>query len=205
MRWRNPLALFFCRVVVIYLILAAPWPGVARTYGNCFRAICRMVFATDNERRELSFETAGEGSPRPNDTRVVIVNKALMHPDGSGPVRNLDINLGWQSPALLVALILSTPISWARKRWALLWGLVGIHGFLLAFLAFCIWAESSEIALVEMSPFWKGLVHSFREALTGQVNLGAPVLTWLLVTFRREDWAALSLAEAKSSKVESVA
>jgi hypothetical protein len=190
--WRNPLTRFLCRFVIIYTILALPWPGLSKAYGNYFRAICRIVFSADDGQRELSFETPGDNSPRPNDTRVVIVNKSLMHPDGSGPVRNLDANIGWQSIALLVALILATPISWPRRGWALLWGLLAIHAFQLLFLNICILNESAELSLV--SPFWKEVTSRGRQALTGQVNLAIPVLIWLLVTFRREDRQALPLA-----------
>ena len=119
---RNPITSFLLRVAVAFALLAAPWPGVKEAYGTYFRAVCRMVFPAENEKRELSFETAGENSSRPNDTRVVIVNKALMQPDGSGAVRNLDVDFGWQSTAVLVALIVATPLPWRRRGWALLWG-----------------------------------------------------------------------------------
>jgi hypothetical protein len=188
MRPRKALWLFLCRLVVIYVILAFPWPGLSKAYSVYFRAICRMVFSADDGRRELSFEAPAEDSKRPNDTRIVIVNKELMHPDGSGPVRNVDISFGWLSTALLLALILATPIPWPRRGWALFWGLLGIHCFLLLFLAFCIWRESAEISLITLTPFWKTVVDAGREALAGQANLAAPVLIWILVTFRRENW-----------------
>jgi len=160
-----------------------------------------MVFPADNGQRELSFETPGEGSARPNDTRIVIVNEALMHPDGSGPVRNLDLNLGWQSTALLLALILATPVPWSRRRWALLWGVLGLHGFLLLFLGFCIWVDSAEISLVTLSPFGKAITGGCREALAGQLNLAVPVLIWILVTFRREDRLATPVAGVRPQRL----
>src|SRR5258708_4401121 len=104
MAWRKSIAVFLARLVIVFVILAAPWPGVNKAYGGYLRGFCRMVFAADDGRRELSFETPGENSRRPDDTRIVIVNKALMQPDGSGPVRNLDVNFGWPATALLLAL-----------------------------------------------------------------------------------------------------
>jgi hypothetical protein len=195
----NPIAMFLGRVALIYVILAIPWPGANKAYGLYFRALGRLAFSADDGRRELSFEAAGENSPRPNDTRIVIVNKALIHPDGSGPVRNLDVSFGWQSTALLLALILATPIPWLRRGWALLWGLLGIHGFIVMFLGFCIWSESAEISLVTLTPFWKGAVNSGKEALVGQANLAVPVLIWILVTFRREDWVGRFITGAAPS------
>jgi len=184
---RNPIVLFLCRLAISYALLAAPWPGLGQAYGRYFRAIGRMVFAADDGQRQLSFETPGENSPRPNDTQIVIVNKALMRPDGSGPVRNLDVKFGRESMALLLALILATPVSWPRRGWAALWGLLAIHGVIFTFLAFCIWNESAEVLLVTVDPFWKAVASGGKQALAGQVNLAVPVLIWLLVTFRRED------------------
>ena len=197
---RNPITRFLCRLLVLYTLLALPWPGLSNAYGHYFRAICRLVFTADDAQRQLSFETPGENSPRPNDTRIAIVNKQLMHPDGSGPVRNLDLNFGWQSMALLVALILATPISWSRRRWALLWGLFAIHVFLLLFVSLCIFGESAEISLVTLSPFWKAAIAGSRAALASQLNLAVPILIWILVTFRREDRLTLPIASTLVAK-----
>jgi|GEM_PF-6617895 len=41
----NPIAAFLFRFLVLYLLLALPWPGVDWVYGVCFRAMARMVFA----------------------------------------------------------------------------------------------------------------------------------------------------------------
>ena len=186
---RKTILAFLVRFVLLFALLAAPWPGVKSATGGYFRALCRSVFSADDGRRELSFETPGADSPRPDDTRVVIVNKALMNPDGSGPVRNLDVGFGWQAVALLLALIFATPIPWKRKAWALVWGLLGIHCFLLLFLALCIWTESAEISLVVLSPFWKAIAIAVQEVLKGQLDLAAPILIWVLATFRRGDLA----------------
>jgi hypothetical protein len=114
----------------------------------------------------------------------------LMNADDSGPVRHLDfdtLGLGWRPTALLIALIVATPISWARRRWALFWGLIWQNAFLLVFLGFLIWNESSEISLVNLTPFWKHLASNFKDALVGQAGLAVPVAIWVLVTFRRID------------------
>ena len=186
---RNPITLFLCRFVLLYIILVLPWPGWDRIYGAYFRALGRTVF-TDNDRRELSFGTCGIDTPNPYYTRIGIVNRALMHEDGSGPVRNLDIDalaFAWKPTALLLALVLATPIPWRRRRWALLWGLLCTHIFILVFLGFCIWNESTEISLVMLTPFWKHFAGALKELMISQYNLVIPVVVWVLVTFRRED------------------
>jgi hypothetical protein len=74
---------------------------------------------------EVSFETLGQGDDS-IDTRVVIVNEALMKPDGSGPVRNLDIGtrgFGSMPLAFLISLILASPVPWPRRSKAVMWGI----------------------------------------------------------------------------------
>ena len=184
----NPIRLFVCRFVLVYALLAIPWPGLNTAYGHYFRALGRMVFG-DNDRRELSFEAPGENERHLHDTRIVIVNRALMHADGSGPVRNLDMNASGfsRATALLLALIFATPIPWRRRVWAMVWGLLWIHAFILLFLGFCIWNESAEIGLVTLSPFWKSFANGLKEAVIAQLSLAISVLIWILVTFRRGD------------------
>ena len=186
--WRSTITIFLRRFVFVFLVLAIPWPGVNSAYGLYFRAFGRTFFG-DNDRRELSFETPGENEKRPNATRIVIVNRALMHPDGSGPVRNLDIDAAgfWRATALLLALILATPIPWRRRIQALFWGMFWIHLFILLMLGYGIWNESTEIGMVMLSPFWKSFANGLKEAVIAQFGLALSVLIWILVTFRRGD------------------
>ena len=128
--------------------------------------------------------------------RIVIVNRALMNPDGSGPVRNLDAGFGWLPVALLMALILATPISWRRRGVAILLGVLCMHVVILLALRFIIWNESMEISLVTLPPFWKTISNGFRDALITQFNPAIPVLIWILVTFRRGDFIASPAGQA---------
>jgi len=137
--------------------------------------------------RGLSVEAPAADSKQPFDTRIAIVNRALKRADGSVPVRNVDVEFGWQPVALLLALILATPVSWRRRGWAVFWGLLGYHCFLLLSLDFVIWAESAEISLVTLTPFWKFFANEFKDMITGQTSLAVPVVIWMLIIFRRED------------------
>jgi len=130
-----------------------------------------------------------------------------MKPDGSGPVRNLDLDtsaFGWGPTALLVSLVLATPLPWKRRWRALFLGLILEQGFIVLWLAYFVWYDSAEIALVAFTPFWRHAASVFRETLLGQINLAAPVLIWILVTFRRGDRenekAVVSRKDAKAAK-----
>ena len=100
----KPIAAFLCRFAVIFLVLALPWPGVNSAYISCFRALAGMILSGDNGRRELSFESREANSEHSSGFRVEIVNPRLMHSDGSGPVRSVDVDFNLQPAALLVAL-----------------------------------------------------------------------------------------------------
>lgn len=188
------LGAFLCRFALWFVILTAPWPGWSEAYNQYFRALGRLVFSRDTGRRELTFEALPAGENRHERTRVVIVNRNLMAPDGSGPVRNLDFparRLGWFPTALLAALTLATPIPWPRRGRALFLGLLAVHVFVLGTLGFFIWKDSVEVALVEFTPFWKTFTDGIQNVLKYQMLIAAPALIWVLVTMRRSDWDKL--------------
>ncbi|MGB8169129.1 MAG: hypothetical protein WCF18_16650 [Chthoniobacteraceae bacterium] len=120
----------------------------------------------------------------------MIVNRTLMASDGSGPVRNVDIDLGrlgTRPLALLLALIFATPIPWKRRAVAAVVGLLLLHVGVLLFLSFCLWVESAEVQLVAFSPTMKALAKGAEAAGVAQFPIAGPVLIWIVVTFRRED------------------
>ena len=94
-------------------------------YGGFFRTVGELIYGKKDRVSEVSFETLGQGDDS-IDTRVVIVNEALMKPDGSGPVRNLDIGtrgFGSMPLAFLISLILASPVPWPRRSKAVMWGI----------------------------------------------------------------------------------
>lgn len=200
MPWQpKQFAVFLCRFVVIYLIFSPPWTGWDRIYGSFFRTLGGAVFH-DNDQRELAFETPGKNSPRPLDTRIEIANRALLHADGSGPVRDFDLDaraFAWDPMALLAALILATAIPWRRKLRALLWGALSLQAVILLFLAFSIWNESAQIGLGHLTPFWQSAADAATDFIVTQTRLALPPLIWILVTFRREDWHPAMAPESK--------
>jgi hypothetical protein len=181
-----PVTLFCIRFLIFFGLALVPWPGLPAACNGCFRAVVQMAFHSKTGLRSLEIEPHDA-----HDTRIVIVNRALMRPDGSGPVRNLDLDsfdFTWRPGSLLLALILASPVSWSRRAWALVLGGVWLQAFLLSVLGFAIWEESTEVALVTLSPFWKQADDNIMHLLVGQLNIAAPFLIWLVVTFRRQDF-----------------
>jgi hypothetical protein len=177
----------FCvRFLLFFGFTLIPWPGLPAACGGYFRTVGQLVFESKTGPRSLEFEPQDV-----RDTRIVIVNRGLMQPDGSGPVRNLDLDsfdFAWRPLSLLLALILASPVSWPRRAWALVVSGACLQVFLLFVLGFAIWNQSTEVALVSLSPFWKQAAENISHILVGQLNIAAPFLIWLMATFRREDF-----------------
>jgi hypothetical protein len=183
---RRAIAVFCGRFLLLFSLSLIPWPGLPAACGSYFRAAGRLAFASDSGPRSLEFEPH-----EAHDSRVVIVNRALMQPDGSGPVRNLDLDsfaFTWRPVSLLLALILASPVSWPRRAWALMVGGICLQVFLLFILGFAIWNQSTEVSLVSLTPFWKETAENISQVLVRQLNIAAPFLIWLVVTFRRKDF-----------------
>ncbi|HTQ31261.1 MAG TPA: hypothetical protein VMI53_08625 [Opitutaceae bacterium] len=193
---RRAVAGFLGRFALVYGLLIFPWPGWNGFYGRGFRALGRTVFAENSGRRILRFEPAPD-TLRPLDTAIALANREQLDALGSGPVRTLGLDtrgVGWVPTALLLALILATPVSWRRRGRALIWGLICLYVFILFSVGIYIWNESAQLSLVGFSPFWKAIADGLEETLITQMGASfvAPVLIWILVTFRREDilaWA----------------
>jgi hypothetical protein len=196
MRQPRTIVVFLCSFVLVYGLLILPWPGWNRGYSRYLQALGRTVFVGNGDRRILRF-SSGTGLPGSLDTRITLANRDLLDHTGSGSARILQLDargIGWVPTALLVALILATPIPWRRRGWALFWGLLSVHVFILFSLGIYIWDESTELSLVALTPFWKTVADGLEETLITQLGASfvVPALIWILVTFSRQDLDRLS-------------
>jgi len=183
---------FLVTFAVIFTVLMLPWLGLAEGYMAVFRTVGTWCFSRDEGRREVTFLESPDKSVRPTYARVEIANRERLKLDGSGPVRNLDFDvrgLGWKPTALLIALVLASPLPWKRRLTALCSGLLWIQFAVMGFLAFAIWNESSEIGLATMSPYWKAIANEWQHAFIALFSLASPFMVWALVTFRTTDVA----------------
>jgi len=190
---------FLAAFVVIFIVLMMlPWPGLA--YMAVFRTVGTWCFSRDEGQREVSFLKSPDKSA--TFCRIEIANRARLNPDGSGLVRNVDFDVrgfGWKPMALFIALVLASPLPWKRRLVALCWGPLWVQAAVMGLLAFAIWNESSEIGLVTMSPFWKSLAAECQHNFIAHFSLAAPVVVWLLMTFRTGDLAVWQQAARNGS------
>ncbi len=185
--WARFLARFAVWLVALFLV-SAQKQGF---YGGFFRTLGGWVYGKKDRVSEVSFEPLRRGDDS-SRTRVVIVNEALMKPDGSGPVRNLDIGtrgFGSMPLAILISLILASPVSWPRRCRAMLWGMFWQQVAVFLILGYCIWLDSSEVGLVAFSAIGKDLATGIKNSLAGGLSIAFPIVIWLVVTFRSGDLA----------------
>lgn len=195
----NPALRFVVCFAFWYAVLLFSWPITGQAYCATFRAIGSLIYGRNDRSKETTFEAYSQGW-HSHYTRVVIVNPAKMKPDGSGPVRNLDLDtraFGWMPLALLLAFVLATPLPWKRRWRALVWGVLCQQAFTMMALGYCIWNESTEVGLVSISEAWKEAAAAVKSLLAGQLILAVPVLIWLLVMFRGGDLQKITGFQSK--------
>jgi hypothetical protein len=209
----KPVLRFLCWFIPVYALLIAPWPGSRDLYSSYLRSVARLVLAENNSRRILRFEEVPLAKRNHTlDTRITVANRQQLDASGSGRAVMLDLDshgIGWVPTALLIALIVATPVTWTRRTWALLWGLLALHAVILVSIQVYIWNQSdttSGLDLIVLTPFWKTIVSGLEETLVTQLgaSFAIPVLIWILATFRVEDLQTFSVVNKKLAKMAPV-
>ncbi|MDD5328118.1 MAG: hypothetical protein PHY02_09960 [Phycisphaerae bacterium] len=186
---------FFCAFVLIYVPLMVPWPGLAlaAAYSKLYRTGVAFLFESLTPEGVVRFQPLSDVE---NDIRIIFYNRDQTGPvDKMLPVGHIDHNSrreGYIYAAFLTALILAGPIPWRRKGWALLWGMILIHAFIVLKLA--IWItyglNKEPLSIVVLSPFWNKALLLTIQVFASNLTFGlvVSVFIWVLVSFRREDW-----------------
>ena len=188
--------LFVLRFGLIYGLLIAPWPGAKQVYSAYFQSLGRLVLADDGP-RILHFQPLADPEhkwPSNLDTAIYLSNRFMLDAEGKAKTFMLTVDawqMGWTPTAFFLSLTLATPVSWRRRLWALVWGGLLIHGFVLLTLGIFIWNESTRLDLVMLTPFWKDIANRLEEQALNPVgpSFFAGALIWIVVTFRRQDFS----------------
>jgi len=184
---------FLGRFALLYGLLIIPWPGFNAAYARFFRGLGDLTFAHESGKRLVRFEPVPAELHHVLGTRIVLANRDQIDRNGNGLVKYLELDtrgVGWVPTALLVALVLASPVSLRRRCWALLWGLGAVHGFVLLSVAVYIWNNSAELHLLALGPIGNWIVAGLTETLTAQLGASflVPVLIWALATLRWQDF-----------------
>lgn len=189
---------FFARLILYYAVFLAlwSWAGLDRIYSPAFQKAGTNLF--------LSMHAMGgrwmvmlHPPPTPGgnfDTEIVVGNPS------TGALGRQPLNaqyLGFASTSMVLTLILASPVTWRRRGWACLWGLILVHGWIaigLMLLVIHAYSTPGPLALYSVSAVTtKTLAFLAETMVTSTVGRYAvPVFFWLLVTFRRPDWQRFS-------------
>ena len=196
---------FAWRLLLFYLLLAvAPRAGLREIYASAFRAGAGALFGSFGPRGLVRFEPP-EATSLTQDTKVTFKNRQ------TGMVQSIGCSawlMGYLPFAAFLALMLATPIPWSRRWKTLLWGVFWIHLFvvfrifLLVVFGFC---NPPPVGLFAPSPFWAKIISTTTDVIgvSPVTSFVAPILIWILVAFRREDWArilAMTPADANRTR-----
>ena len=118
---------FFVLFLVFYGVLMAPWPGLGGAYAACFRATANLLFGSFAGQGSVRFAPAA-GRGREADAEVTFTSPRT---GAVGRVPVASRRMGYVPTAMLIGLVLATPLPWSRKVRALLWGFLLINGFVV--------------------------------------------------------------------------
>ena len=191
----KPVAAFFLKVILFYALLVIPWPGVKEGYGYVFRAGGNTFFRSFGSAGRVYFHPITD-QPVGKDAKDTA---AKLENIKSGARGTMDMNsrlMGYLPTAFAAALILATPVPWSRRLWALLWGVLlmsGFAGFELALRLLDAFSDKNVLAVFSLGPVGKASVVILMKVLAMSPVSAyiAPIFVWILVTFRRGDWAML--------------
>ncbi len=183
----------FCvRVVLLYGLLIAPWPGVQEGYGALYRYGAETIFGDFGRGGVVQFVPLSGTDPM-RDTEIILKKR---HAPAVGRLPTSSRYGGYVPTAFLTALVLATPIRWSRRGLALFWGLLLVSvyvGFRLGLTLLNSYSGDHALALYDFSVFWKQVLSFTTEVVSVAIS-GAyipPIFIWILVTFRHSELAKL--------------
>ena len=200
MRARS-IAGFLVRFAAVYAILIAPWPGLTTSYGRLYCAVGELLFGSRQPERSVRLVRVDPArSPDASwqrDTAIILEIRGARvghrHVPPFGATRSSRYT-GYVPTAILIALVVATPIPWRRRAEALLWGVLLISAFAALMVAAWIhgWFLMQEsIFRAESSNGWSLLSRGATSLLLIDASMGpyyvAPVLVWLGVVMMRRD------------------
>ncbi len=198
---------FFVLLIVLYTLFAWPNPTVESAYSRGFVKCAEFLMRVDRDpptdggppkgvygTDAIVWLSSEYDKDRERDVRFLTVNRL----NGRGVENEVTSSrhVGYMPAAVFLALVLATPVRWKRRVMALILGLVLVHVFVAARLAMILvhkfHGDDSYCLFHWDSPWDTVLEVAFR--LTAVVPASiyvVPLIIWIAVTFRREDWETL--------------
>lgn len=179
---------FIVVAAMLFAAMVLAWRVVRPAYDRAFRAACNALFRHIAPQGETHFVV----NPRYGETAI------RLHKGEVRARRNVLIETWrwcWQPIAIVVALVLATPIPTSRRLRAVLLGMAAVHVWIAARIALRLlykYASPGEVQQIDLGGFAFSLVEFLDRALLDSLDIFAvPLLIWIVVTFRRGDGAIL--------------
>lgn len=190
----------FLTIAVAYyllLVIVAPRLGAHHVYAILFRRGAEWLFAdfgTDGIVRFTPLESAKDDK----DTRVHLAKRGLPQ---SIDIAQSSRRTGYIPTAIVIALVLATPVPWSRRWRALCWGLAAVSSFVALRLATTLlhwFSEPYPFRLYEPGPFWHKTISAVWELMVvaPTCSFVVPPLIWVLVTLRKNDITRIASGSA---------
>lgn len=192
---------FFC-LIVFYAVPMAPWPGLVEAYGNFFRVVVEFGTNAADPLHNVVIRRYRPGEPLTStvmDTRVIhrIASAPEHWPRGFSQSIRSSRYTGYMPTILTLALILATPLPWKRRLVSLCIGGLLVNAFVALMPAIQVYQTFHEPGnhwifgqIPSLYPAWEFLLGKLTEmSMWLSPYYIGPTVIWLLVVFRRKDWA----------------
>lgn len=197
-QWRRalrPILKFAGAFVLIMGLLAVPWPGVQETYSAAFRKVAGWVFGSLGPKAVVLFSPLPIKKSSSVDISMNVGDRTMVEKDGSLPTVNQIFStryVAYLPTALLVALVLSTPLPCRRRLGALAGGLILIHlfiGFEILLMILYLFNHTEWLPLFGLGGFGVGILDALWNIFIYQIaaRFFLVAMIWILVTFRAGD------------------
>ncbi len=177
---------FFARLLAVYGLFVIAWPGIQGACTVVFCAGGNLVFRSLIPGGSVRFHPLPDTGDK-LDTRIHLTNKRSQ---AMAKISAYSRRFAYLQSALLVSLVLATPLPWRRRLWTLLCGLILLNVVIACnMLIGLLRAFASRVGLLNLTPAWdKVLQVAYELAFINVASLWPlPVLVWILVSFRRAD------------------
>jgi hypothetical protein len=192
MRQYKPMLVFLCLSLGIFLLLILVGPK--KMYASCYRSGGNLLYSHCGHQRIANLKPYTDPNG-PLDTEMRIGKV------GKGYIAEMPINskrLAFIPTALLIALMLATPIGWKQKATMLGISMAILQGLILIALGISLAEGFTHVQadgklLLKLPTYVEWMVGRLDKFLSGDMNTTflMPVLVWVLVVARFADFNKL--------------
>ncbi len=187
--WRSRSILgFSARLIVVYGLLLAPWPGINSSIASLYCSCGNAVFGSVAREGVVLFHPIKTPTAT-IDTHIHVRN---LRTDGDYTVGVRGRNEAYLPLAVFVALALATPMPWRRRFGSLLLGLVAVVAVILGrhFVLVLFQCAHPSVGLLAPVYPWNMVLATGKILAADDIvmSMAASFLVWLVVCFRPREW-----------------